>query len=1293
MSSIDEVIARSRQPGQFQERKTFTVARGRAIQKLRQFALVDPHFYILELIQSAVSNGATYIDIQCDKRSVALSYVGGNFRQQELAQLFDFLFASRDDVEHGPLRQLALGVNALMLFRPEEIIIETGDGTQRGTHRVEICGDDTVEIGRPEQALNGTYLRATGLRGNRKTLRDGKPREFRVVEERCLTAPVPILFNHEPVFGYSRQRTPKSLFGFTRTLSFDEGDFYGAIGIARRRSGAVFRLLTHGVWIESMRHNFGARRIENVGGVIAFDGLRKTADHSSIVEDERLHEMWLRLLPHVERLLRGDDGDDLSTGYDVRTMANIRLETPQLIELLRTSPTVVAVAPRIFNNEEYFERARQIGASLDAPVVAVAAKDRGALKGLAGRDVNLHFPDLSSGRELHFYTSDPVEMPPRPWLVSPVDLGGMSLVEVGQYVTQRVSSVHKNSKESALKPWENSSGLPELFARVDEDELLDREMISGLRGALWLLGRSGDLGNSLVELKEELDGRHGEAVLATVYTPVNQGGAATENLEVRTARRVVWSGESDVVIPGQKLIVEVSGLPLPLLWSKRGEDKALVAEYIARAVVAKYVTQLEGAAHRALRAALRADLEPGSNAARLVFASLANRVVKRIRSRDDGGQGLSFSLVDHDLDVSILEIELLRTLNGDGVSVRGLEELMAQCRGLVYAVRADVDADLEGLDRSRILVVDEALESVLVSLVGPTAYVRVDRRDVLAEYDGVRVRDMAIELRDYPEFPLLVEGSDPSRWPRQRQLEVMEKLFSQLADLVRGEAANPDDQEDRRQAWRHLQWFALHRPTFEEAADLISELDNLPLFRLAGDRTCSLFSLRFMLEKRGQVEMLDGWAVGAGELSFEEARSQQVFSEDKLDPCLLTMNPFVLHLLGDGVEGTAEYHLSQQEIEGLGQMAQEQEVMLESQKLDDHRFSGVVGLPRVVPKRAAVVVFGADEKEVVLRDDLGAQFGVVGKVRLRRGVAHQEVADDLEEVARDVMGHLLARIPELSVRGGWPYERALEGLLYFAGRHLQLVARSDMTVKVGIHDRLAREILNAPIFAARTGLLVSMMSVIREFRDAASRSLVRQEALAFSSAVLSDGAPDVVRQWIEATLTLDNLSRPAGRQEDKERSSRGESGRSQQGRGLAERLGYWLEELHPTTNYGAGREKRYLVEVCNGEEISGRLDEEFCQLMRTGDWERPDRLLINGDHWLAKWLDADGEDSSQALAWALLAAYGHINNVLEGIENDHELIFQQRLARAMVDGRLDRQSGDPGEQKGSKQITEVMSDP
>jgi len=164
MSNIDQVIQRARQPGGFSEQQQFTVARERGIHKMREFALADPHYYILELIQATVANGGNHVHIDVDDTSLQFSYIGGGYAREELAQLFDFLFASKEDLAHADIRQLALGINALMIMEPSRIIIQSGDGSLESTDRIEIRGDEnTVEVGTPDRGLRGTFIRVEGL--------------------------------------------------------------------------------------------------------------------------------------------------------------------------------------------------------------------------------------------------------------------------------------------------------------------------------------------------------------------------------------------------------------------------------------------------------------------------------------------------------------------------------------------------------------------------------------------------------------------------------------------------------------------------------------------------------------------------------------------------------------------------------------------------------------------------------------------------------------------------------------------------------------------------------------------------------------------------------------------------------------------------------------------------------------------------------------------------------------------------------------------------------------------------
>ena len=362
MSSIDAVIARARRPGSFSARQTFTLARTRAIQKMRHFALANPHYYVLELVQASVASGATWVALEVDHDNFTLSYVGGGFPEAGLANLFDFLFASKERTEFAALRALALGINALMLFHPRRIIIESGDGTRAGTSRMEIQSDaDKLEIGTPDHALAGTFIRAEGLRREKmsRELKIGVTGqgldERGIIEQRCLCAPVPIFFNGEAIFGHATMRIPRT-FGYRRQIEFDEGDIFGTLALSPLGGAASFRLLTHGVWIEAVEH--GLIEGAPLGGTINYDALHKTADHARVVRDERLADMWVRILPYAEMLMKGETNANLA--YDVSIFGGMRLPSKQLRLFLKEVGRVVVVPPEVEEGSAKATVARRI---------------------------------------------------------------------------------------------------------------------------------------------------------------------------------------------------------------------------------------------------------------------------------------------------------------------------------------------------------------------------------------------------------------------------------------------------------------------------------------------------------------------------------------------------------------------------------------------------------------------------------------------------------------------------------------------------------------------------------------------------------------------------------------------------------------------------------------------------------------------------------------------------------------------------------------------------------------------
>ncbi len=319
MSGLDDLLARSRAPGTFVERREFTLSRDKAVEKLREFSLRHPAGYVLELVQAAVFAGATYIAIDVSDSDILVAWVGGEAcTASQLENIFDYLFLTRAGSDTRHLSQLAIGLNALLQRDPKLVRIESGDGTPEGTVRVDLDRRGKGSVGRPQLAMAGTYLLVQQRSGWLDRF-DGEDfhAEQALVESRCVYSPVPILLNGRAPFGY-RPSTRLRMFGTDDEQIFEDDSRRGVLAIPGRseRAGAKrqplgVRIVVGGVWITTMDLPVLGRAPGSVPlvGVICDDGLRKTADQSDIVQDRSFVRMLHAAQPHAATLIRRSAGD------------------------------------------------------------------------------------------------------------------------------------------------------------------------------------------------------------------------------------------------------------------------------------------------------------------------------------------------------------------------------------------------------------------------------------------------------------------------------------------------------------------------------------------------------------------------------------------------------------------------------------------------------------------------------------------------------------------------------------------------------------------------------------------------------------------------------------------------------------------------------------------------------------------------------------------------------------------------------------------------------------------------
>ncbi|MBN2526713.1 MAG: hypothetical protein JXR76_09985 [Deltaproteobacteria bacterium] len=325
MSSIDEIIKRSRKSGGFKTKGYFTLEAQKAKQKIAAFALPAVEYAVLEFIQSAIAAGAKFVDLSVLNNQIMLSFVGGFYSGQELAHLFDYLLLDTDDARTRAMRRLAVGIAAVLKDSPMGVVIESGNGTLNGSSRLEIADlNSPFSVGTPKSPIGGTFIRLAiparsrewgrwlgeALQRTMESLNtvgytitgeesDSSWGISSLVYERCLYSIVPLQLNGELITGYTTQKAMQ-MRHLRAPVAFDEGDLYGGLGMTYDEDRpAEIKVLTNGIWVTSIKPMLP----RGISGVVGYERLHKTASQYGIVADERMAEMTERLKPYVDQIL------------------------------------------------------------------------------------------------------------------------------------------------------------------------------------------------------------------------------------------------------------------------------------------------------------------------------------------------------------------------------------------------------------------------------------------------------------------------------------------------------------------------------------------------------------------------------------------------------------------------------------------------------------------------------------------------------------------------------------------------------------------------------------------------------------------------------------------------------------------------------------------------------------------------------------------------------------------------------------------------------------------------------
>ena len=368
---------------------------------------------------------------------------------------------------------------------------------------------------------------------------------------------------------------------------------------------------------------------------------------------------------------------------------------------------------------------------------------------------------------------------------------------------------------------------------------------------------------------------------------------------------------------------------------------------------------------------------------------------------------------------------------------------------------------------------------------------------------------------------------------------------------------------------------------------------------------------------------------------------------------------------------------------------------LEQTELRERGFTGRIGIPVSPASQPAVVVLDPEGRPRAALVEEARQHDVVGYVRLVEAdwtpAQHDQLATAIERAAERLITDLVFRLGELRRNEDLSRVRVEEILLGYASRHLVLSANPIGVVVPWVARPAAQAILDLPLFPTADGYAVSAWRLVNEFCAfgvAAYDDPERQTAL---RQALSGELPAHLLAWVRANLLEGRVIRLASADSRRvvPRAALLGSGRTAPG-ALPRTLTYWLEHLRPDNYAGEGAGQTH-VDVVMGHELfepetfasSFGFTGSHVRWRRLNELSRPDsssslrargefaiydvdrsRLYLNRHHWLVEEAIASDCDA-EWVAWLLLACYAFINEILEPVTNEHEQLFQLRVAEAL----------------------------
>ncbi|MBI3181656.1 MAG: hypothetical protein HYZ28_05900 [Myxococcales bacterium] len=196
--SLDDLHRRLREGAEQVGEGRFRIDEKRALAKLRDHRLADPHHYALELLRAAALSGARRVEVRIDSDDFELTFDGEPFPPAVMRDLLSHALAGERNKDDRRVRLLALGVAGALGLSPKLVKVSSGGVTlelsgDHVEHRREATGRTTFVhvrkrlgwrvvraalLGSPEEAAIRAHARSFPARLSVNGARVDRPEPF-----------------------------------------------------------------------------------------------------------------------------------------------------------------------------------------------------------------------------------------------------------------------------------------------------------------------------------------------------------------------------------------------------------------------------------------------------------------------------------------------------------------------------------------------------------------------------------------------------------------------------------------------------------------------------------------------------------------------------------------------------------------------------------------------------------------------------------------------------------------------------------------------------------------------------------------------------------------------------------------------------------------------------------------------------------------------------------------------------------------------------------------------------------